>query len=593
MERDNFRNLLIFCVLTAVVLIGWNYLFPPPKPAPQPATPEVSEPTAEPGSLLPEPQPEAAPTESGEAELDEPVAEEGDEATPYEKIVGEAGQASIVVEVPHQRVSFSAKGARVLSWELLDFPQDPSSKGGRALDLVSPVARAIEQEPLAIFTGDPELDERLANAWYQVETGAPTEAERKRLGLGDSASKVEFVYADGRGLEARKSLIIRGENYLTHVAWSLTQGDRDITSSIVWGPGITRAQTEGSRFARAVPHGTVSVALPESIETLNPGDVDSDQSWQLGPRPRWLALQAQHFAVAMIFSEPPASILRVFDTSGLGPANKDAAEVQKLGIATTAREFALFTGPKDDRLLREVDTALGVDVSKLIDWGFFGFFAEGLYKVLRWLQGYVVNWGLAIVILTLAIRLAFFPILHRSMIKMKATQQQMAKLQPKLRHIKEKYRGVKDAEGRRKMHEESMALYKKEGVNPMASLSGCLPMLLQLPVLWAMYRMLLVAPELRGAPFFGWIHDLSAADPFYVTPIVMGASMLLQQLLSMTKTTDPQQRSQQRMMLIMPIMFTWMFLSLPSGLVLYWLTSNLLGIVQQLFVNKSAKAATA
>ena len=151
----------------------------------------------------------------------------------------------------------------------------------------------------------------------------------------------------------------------------------------------------------------------------------------------------------------------------------------------------------------------------------------------------------------------------------------------------------KDPDARKKMNEEMMALYKKEGVNPMGGMAGCLPLLLQLPILWGMYTVLSGALELRGAPFLLWIRDLSIADPYYVTPLLMGATMFAQQMMAMTKAKDPQQKQQQRMMLFMPIMFTWFFLWLPSGLVLYWLVNNVLGIGQQWLINRQAAAQAA
>jgi YidC/Oxa1 family membrane protein insertase len=210
---------------------------------------------------------------------------------------------------------------------------------------------------------------------------------------------------------------------------------------------------------------------------------------------------------------------------------------------------------------------------------------------MEWLHGLVGNWGWTIFLLSVLIRLAFFPLMHRSMVKMRRTQQDMARVQPKIHKIKEKYKDARDMDSRKKMNEEMMELYKREGVNPMASLTGCLPMLLQIPVMFAMYTVLTVSVQLRGAPWFGWIRDLSASDPFFVLPIVMGATQLLQQIMTMTKTEDPQQRTQQRMMLIMPVVFTWFFVYMPAGLVLYWLVSNVLGIVQQYFINRHADAA--
>jgi YidC/Oxa1 family membrane protein insertase len=156
--------------------------------------------------------------------------------------------------------------------------------------------------------------------------------------------------------------------------------------------------------------------------------------------------------------------------------------------------------------------------------------------------------------------------------------------------IREKYRKSKDAASRAKVNEEIMALYQKEGINPMASLGGFLPLLLQLPILYGFYSVLTVSIELRQAPFFGWISDLSRRDPYYITPLLMGISMFVQQKMSMTNVTDPQQRAQQRMMLIMPFIFTWTFLHLPSGLVIYWFVNNILGIVQQVLINRQAAA---
>jgi YidC/Oxa1 family membrane protein insertase len=170
----------------------------------------------------------------------------------------------------------------------------------------------------------------------------------------------------------------------------------------------------------------------------------------------------------------------------------------------------------------------------------------------------------------------------------------MQKLQPKIKSIKAKYK-KKDAKSRQKMNEETMAMYKREGVNPMGGVTGCLPLLAQFPILIGFYNMLTVAVELRGAPFFGWIYDLSQKDPYWVLPLLMGASMFVQQRMAMSKVKDPMRQQQQKIMMFMPVMFTWICLQMPSGMVLYWFVNNLLGIGQQWLVNrhitKTAKAA--
>jgi YidC/Oxa1 family membrane protein insertase len=223
--------------------------------------------------------------------------------------------------------------------------------------------------------------------------------------------------------------------------------------------------------------------------------------------------------------------------------------------------------PKEYDLLH----AIGGGVERTLDFGMFGFISVIFLKALRWIYGVVGNYGLAIILLTVVIRVLLFPLMHSSTVSMR----RMQKLQPKVKEIQARYKKKKaDPQSRAKMNQEMMALYKEEGVNPMG---GCLPMLVQLPILWALYTLFLNAIELRHAPFFGWIQDLSAKDPYYITPILMTATMWLQQRLA-PQIGDPQQ---QRIMRLLPFIFGFMFLQFPSGLVLYWLVNNVLTIIQQ------------
>jgi YidC/Oxa1 family membrane protein insertase len=211
---------------------------------------------------------------------------------------------------------------------------------------------------------------------------------------------------------------------------------------------------------------------------------------------------------------------------------------------------------------------------------------------LQWIHGHMVaNYGWAILLLTLLIKVVTLPLTHKSYVSMRKMQE----LNPKMQAIRERWRPkLKDRQGRanleaqRKMNEEITGLFKAEGVNPAG---GCLPMLLQLPILWAFYNLLSTAIELRGAPWFGWIHDLSVADPYYVLPIVMGATQVIQQRMT-PQTGDAMQR---RMFQLMPIVFTVMFLGFPAGMVLYWLVNNVLTIAQQGVYNhlKSREALAA
>ena len=208
---------------------------------------------------------------------------------------------------------------------------------------------------------------------------------------------------------------------------------------------------------------------------------------------------------------------------------------------------------------------------RVINFGMFSWLAVPLLGALKWVHQYVGNWGWAIVALTILINLAMFPLRQKSVSSMRKMQE----IQPQMKAIQARYEKYKitDPE-RQKMNEEVMALYKEKGVNPA---SGCVPMLLTMPFLFAFYAMLSQAIEIRGADFFGWIVDLSRPDPLYITPILMGATMFWQQKITPT-SADP---VQQRVMMIMPLMFTFMFLSYPSGLVIYWTISNLWAIGQQ------------
>jgi YidC/Oxa1 family membrane protein insertase len=232
--------------------------------------------------------------------------------------------------------------------------------------------------------------------------------------------------------------------------------------------------------------------------------------------------------------------------------------------------YKLYYGPKDLDILK----AQGNQLEKVIDLGWFTVVAKPLLYALKFLYGYVHNYGIAIIIITVIIKMLFYPLTYKSYKSMK----DMQKIQPKMALLKEKYKNDKDA-----MNKAVMELYKTNKVNP---LGGCLPMLVQFPIFVALYRALMTSIELRHAPFMFWIHDLAAKDPYYVTPIVMGATMFIQQKMTPTTSMDP---TQAKMMMALPLVFTVMFINMPSGLVLYWLVNNLLTIAQQMYINKLLK----
>lgn len=248
---------------------------------------------------------------------------------------------------------------------------------------------------------------------------------------------------------------------------------------------------------------------------------------------------------------------------GVRLPNKTIADGQSAEIKST-----LWVGPK----LQNEMAAVAPNLDLTVDYGWLWFIAKPLHWLLSMIQGVVVNWGLAIIVLTFIVRGAMYPLTkaqYTSMAKMRM-------LQPKLQAMRERI-----GDDRQRMSQEMMELYKKEKVNP---LGGCLPLILQMPIFIALYWALMESVELRHSPFFGWITDLSAQDPYYILPLLMGASMFLIQKMSPTTVTDPMQ---QKIMTFMPVMFTFFFLWFPSGLVLYWLVSNIVTLIQQTLIYKA------
>ncbi len=301
---------------------------------------------------------------------------------------------------------------------------------------------------------------------------------------------------------------------------------------------------------------------------IDKGKVDYPQKSKDG----WLAMLQHYFVSAWL---PKNGVDREFFTKKVGEKLYTAGVVVPAGEIAPGTQGSisvpLYVGPQEvDKLAK---LAPGLELT--IDYGWLTVIAAPLFKVLSIIHGWVGNWGLAIIVLTILIKLLFFPLSaasYKSMAKMKV-------LGPKLQKLKEQY-----GDDKQKMNQAMMELYKTEKVNP---LGGCLPIVIQIPVFIALYWVLLAAVELRHAPFFGWIKDLSAADPFYILPVLMGATMILQTRLNPT----PPDPIQAKIMLYMPIVFSFMFLWFPAGLVLYWTVNNLLSIAQQWQINRMTEMA--
>ena len=532
------KRLLLAVALSLLVLTAYQLLFaPPPKPHPSPS------PAAAAATVSPSPFPSALP---GSSPVPATPA-----STPAVAKVADDKERRVEVQSPDVSVAFSNRGARLLSWRLLHFA-DPR---GRPEEMVQAVVGG--PRPLDLETGDPPLDTRLKDVLFKPSAETVT--------LPGEPGDLRFAYADG-DLEAEKTLHFEPRGYLVSVHAVVRKAGRDLPVRLLWGPGIgnpTPAEMEVQGY-----HAPQTVYLGSGgVERVPPPKIVPGQV--VSPV-RWAGVESTYFAALWIPTPPGSAELRAVTLPpGEDGKPRVAAEVGiTLGAEPSAR---LYVGPKDYLTLSRLDHELqrAVPVGEWI-----GPIVVALMALLRWVHGNVHNYGWSIVLLTVLINLVMAPLRHYSI----ANGVKMAKLSPEMKVIQERYRKVPALDPRRQeMQKEVAALYGRHGMSMSTQMTvGCLPILLTMPFLIAFYRVLSVSIELRGASFV-WIPDLSQKDPYFITPLLMGVSMFVMQRMTPT-AMDP---AQQRIMMIMPLMFVGMFLWAPAGLNLYWLASNVCSIIQQ------------
>jgi YidC/Oxa1 family membrane protein insertase len=527
------KRLLLAFVLSAAILLAWSVIFPPPQ---RPAAPSEPAPAAE------TQEPVEVPSDSGEPPApaeDIAAAVEEESIVPTDQVVEGAVEERVDLANELMDVVISNRGAAVTSYRLLAYDGDD----GQPLDLVQTVPLDSAARPLQLITAEGP-DEAL----YLVE----------RIDRG-----AIFRWSNGRGDQVEKRISLAGEGYGLDVEIQTT-GARS-ASRVSIGTGM-RDLAEVEQNSRLALWGEGVIMADGEVTRLKRRKVKERQI--LAP----MSVTFAGFEDAYFFNllRPSSGLSEIWvEPLEFGIAEDETQRVLRISATLSRGQLRgqLLGAPKEYDLLQEIDRG----VEETLDFGLFGPISVFFLKALRWIYGHVGNYGVAIILLTLGIRILLFPLMHTSTVSMR----KMAKVQPKVKEIQAKHKKKKsDPQARANMNQEMMALYKEEGVNPMA---GCLPLLVQLPLLWALYKLFLSAIELRHAPFILWITDLSAKDPLYVTPVLMTATMWLQQRLA-PQAGDPQQ---QRLMRMMPLIFGIMFLQFPSGLVLYWLANNVITIIQQ------------
>jgi len=531
------KRLIIAVLLSIGVLYAYSFFFPPAKTLPT-----------------------AAPKQAALSSASQPAAQEpalAVTAVPANAAVAAQPQAAgsardITVDTDLYTAVFSSQGAGLKKLVLKKYKE---KLGPQGKDIV--LVNETVPTRFAALSDSREFGISQSAVFN-------SSAESIKVSSGNKGT-LEFTTAAGQGLVFKKIYTFSGDAYRI----GLTQE--------LHNTGAARADgvLHLLQNARVIDHkaeGRYEVYAPS---TLSDDKVNIDKLDKLDKAPTqygngvlWSAFADKYFMDAVISEKGSIAAVRTSrPSSDLLVRDISSPAISVLPGQSAAVSYSLYYGPKDLDILE----MQGSRLEEVIDYGWFGPIAKPLILSLKFLYKYTGNYGVAIIIITLILKLIFFPLTHKSYKSMK----DMQKLQPMMAELKEKFKNDRDA-----MNKAVMELYKTHKVNPMG---GCLPMLVQIPVFFGLYRALMYSIELRHAPFYLWITDLSAKDPYYVTPVIMGATMFIQQKMTPTNM-DP---IQAKMMLALPVVFTFMFLNFPAGLVLYWLVNNVLTIAQQMYINKT------
>jgi len=551
---DNEKRVILAFALSFVMLLIWRVFFvkvPPPPPPKSPSAAHAVSPQASAtnGAQKPAAKPEAPKVPAPPAI---PVAE------------GHQAQ-DITVENDLYRITFSTRGGVIKSWVLKKY----DDAGGKPLDVVNPAACKQLGYPMSIRTSDTSLNQTVNQALYVAQPAGTTVK---------APATLEFTYSDGH-VQVQKKFTF-GSDYQIHASVSVARDQHYVPVRVAWLGGFgdhslsEEAETLQSKLVYE-SNGKLETTDQHKIkeDLTKPGPLEfagledryfagiffpgsGDQSFRAGQEP-W---KPENWSG----KEPPKAVFAELGSSVAGPVS-----------------FRLFVSPKALDVLETTHPSL----TGLVDFGWFSVIAKPLFLGLRYIyNNWVHNYGWAIVILTIILNMALFPLKLKSI----RSAQEMQRIAPLVKSIQDRYKQYKFNDPRKaRMNQEVMKLYSEHGINP---LGGCLPMLPQLPILYGFYESLETPFAFRHAPWILWIKDLSMPDtshilglPIPILPVIMIVSMFFMQKMTPMATADPNQK---RMMLVMPLVFGLMFFRLASGLVLYFLAANLVGIAQQLIINR-------
>ena len=543
------KRVIVFLVLSLAIILGFDLLLRQMGWLPEP-------PPAQDGSVQAPSSAEREPTpalltskDSGSISPSVPTQSGPKSGVPTSGISLPASEQTVTVETDLVRAELSNRGGVIHSWELKRYHTAPPEQ--KPVQLVYQGGKF--KGPLSITVANADIDKTLREGLYHIEK------DFTKLDAAHPVGHVTMQFHDSAThLGVEKRLTFHHNSYLVDVSFAI----EGVTEPYDVGLGTNFGIVEwGDGFIGLI--GSAS-QVDNKIEKETP-----EKELERKGAVQWVALQDKYFLSVLMPKEGAAALAKTEDPKIVSAGVRMAAPGASSSVA-----LQLYAGPKEYDTLR----SLGVGLEDMIDFGWFIYgswtivksVAKPIFYVLRFIHDYVGNYGVTIILLTMAIKLVFVPLQYKSYKSMKM----MRLIQPKIAAVQEKYKGDRD-----RLNKELMNLYREQKVNP---LGGFLPMFLQMPVFVALFNVLYMTIDLRQAPFMLWVSDLSVQDPYYVLPVIMGATMFIQQKITPT-TMDP---TQAKIMLVLPIGMTFLFVNFPAGLVLYWMTNNILTITQQLVTDR-------
>jgi YidC/Oxa1 family membrane protein insertase len=586
------KRLLLAVVLSAVILFGWSYLFSSTNPPNPQQNTNFSQPTP-PGTPTPQPMEQPA-----KADSQNPTEAISQDSAPHR---------TLNVSTPLYEVVIDSQGAVARSW-IIKRNKDKDGEGKplysiagtrenpQPLQLISQEGLNKGLAPLAITTGQAELDSLLISRNFEIG-GIGNETTNPQFDLKPGEQKsFEFVMNEPTsGIEVRKKLTFDADNYTVKIEIKALRGGQPIPDAkITIGPSIGDQGVPHYTFYSIAPEAVVAVGdeVPHFTASQIDQSKDSPHIKVINGQVQWIGVADTYFAMTLVLPRPaPIAEYKTekYEHQANGQNEDRFLITGYLPIPADGSPMYLFTGPKDHDQLQETSTLISknlgrqVDLGQLINYGWTRRITQYLAIPILWsikhLNKLIGSYGLAIILFTVIIYTLFFPLKWRSSKSMKKAQ----KLAPRMKELQEKIKGMKQSDPRLKELQMEQLRLMKEG-NP---LGGCLPLLIQMPFLIALYVAITISIDFRQSSFL-WIHDLSAADPTRILPILMAGSMLVLQLITPAPSADPLQR--RMMAVVMPLMMLYILWSAPAGLLVYWLVGNLVGFGQQMLINRMLKS---